>query len=126
VPENRYANAARFRAELRRFLRTSEEVSRAAGITPHQHLLLLQIGGCEEPTTVSALVEKLQLTQSAVTELVQRATQAGLVARAGSPTDGRVVLLSLTQAGEEKLAQVHDALGPERAELKRVVDMLED
>jgi len=109
------------------FLRKSEVAARAAGLTPRQHLLLLQIAGAEEGiSTVSDLVEKLALTQSAVTELVQRAEAAGLVGRAGSPLDGRVVNLSLTTEGEQRLAEVHRALGPERAELRRVIDTLED
>src|SRR3954469_23490426 len=124
---NRYMPAARFRAALRLFLRTSEDVARAAGLTPRQHLLLLQIAGSADGrTTVSELVAKLALTQSAVTELVQRAEQAGLVRRATSPEDGRVVHLSLTSDGEAKLALVHDALGRERSELRRMIDGVED
>jgi DNA-binding MarR family transcriptional regulator len=120
-----YQVAAEFRAELRRFLRRSEDCSRAHGITPRQHLLLLQIAGAPDGrTTVSDLVSTLSLTQSAVTELVQRAELAGLVDRAPSREDGRVVYLSLTQLGSEKLAAVHGALGPERAQLRRVVDEL--
>lgn len=127
MSSNRYAQAAEFRAALRRFLRTSEIAARSAGITPRQHLLLLQIAGSEGgTTTVSALVDTLALTQSAVTELVQRAEQAGLVQRTTSPADGRVAHLSLTRAGEAKLAKVHDALGAERHELRRVVDSLGD
>ena len=120
-----YEVAAAFRAELRRFLRRSEDSSRAHGITPRQHLLLLQIAGAPgRVTTVSELVTTLSLTQSAVTELVQRAEVAGLVERAPSPEDGRVVHLSLTKLGSEKLAAVHNALGPERAQLRRVMDGL--
>jgi DNA-binding MarR family transcriptional regulator len=77
-----YRDAAAFRTELRRFLRRSEEASRQVGITPAQHLLLLQIAGSDdERSTVSELVDRLILTQSAVTELVQRAELAGLVSR---------------------------------------------
>jgi DNA-binding MarR family transcriptional regulator len=124
--KNKYARAAEFRAELRRFLRTSENAARAAGITPGQHLLLLQIAGCEDGvTTVSSLVDRLALTQSAVTELVQRAEQAGLIDRTPSTEDGRVTYLSLTATGDAKLAQVYEALGAERSELRRVVDALE-
>jgi len=127
VGSTRYAAAARFRAELRSFLRRSERAAREAGITPGQHLLLLQIAGSDGgEATISSLVEKLALTQSAVTELVQRAESAGLVRRKGSPADGRVVYLSLTSEGEEKLARVHDALGPERAQLRRIVDSIDD
>ena len=119
--------AAEFRAALRRFLRTSEDAARGAGITPRQHLLLLQIAGSENGTaTVSTLVERLALTQSAVTELVQRAEQAGLVQRSASAEDGRVAHLSLTSSGEAKLARIHDTLGRERLELRRVVDELDD
>ena len=122
-----YQDAATFRAELRRFLRRSEDCSRAVGITPRQHLLLLQIAGAPGgTTTVSDLVSTLSLTQSAVTELVQRAELAGLVERTPSREDGRVVHLSLTPLGSEKLAAVHTALGPERAQLRRVVDSLGD
>ncbi|HET7128304.1 MAG TPA: MarR family transcriptional regulator [Gaiellaceae bacterium] len=120
-----YQVAAQFRAELRRFLRRSEDCSRAFGITPRQHLLLLQIAGAPDGrTTVSDLVNTLSLTQSAVTELVQRAEAAGLVDRSPSREDGRVVHLSLTALGSEKLAAVHAALGPERQHLRRVVDAL--
>ena len=120
---NRYAAAAQFRAELRKFLRRSEDLARQNDLTPRQHLLLLQIAGASDgTTTVSALVSALALTQSAVTELVQRAEQAGLVQRAGSKTDGRVVHLSLTVEGERRLAAVHDALGPERAQLQGVIE----
>jgi DNA-binding MarR family transcriptional regulator len=123
---NRYASAASFRAELRRFLRRSEDCSRRFGITPRQHLLLLQIAGAEGGrSTVSELVTTLALTQSAVTELVQRAEAAGLIARASSTSDGRVVHLTLTPEGERKLAAVHEALGPERTQLRRVIDALE-
>jgi DNA-binding MarR family transcriptional regulator len=55
---------------------------------------------------------------------VQRAVHAGLVHRTTSADDGRVVHLSLTPAGEEKLARVHDALGRERTALRHVVDQL--
>jgi DNA-binding MarR family transcriptional regulator len=124
---NRYAAAAQFRRTLRLFLRTSEDAARACGLTPGQHGLLLQIAGSEDgTTTVSALVQKLALTQSAVTELVQRAEQAGLVDRAASPADRRVAHLTLTDEGASRLAQVHDRLGAERARLRSAIDGLDD
>jgi DNA-binding MarR family transcriptional regulator len=127
MPRNRYRAAAEFRAALRRFLRRSEDCARRNGITPRQHLLLLQIAGAENgSTTVSQLVESLALTQSAVTELVQRAEQAGLVNRIVSTTDGRVFHLTLTGDGSKRLARIHDALGPERAHLRAMIDALED
>jgi DNA-binding MarR family transcriptional regulator len=127
VPDRDYTTAANFRAELRRFLRRSEESARAFGLTPRQHILLLMIAGSDDATsTVSALVGRLQLTQSAVTELVQRAEEAGLVARSPSSVDGRVVHLSLTPEGERRLAGVYDDLGPERMQLAEMVARLSE
>ena len=122
---NPYRGAAEFRAALRRFLRRSEQCARQHGLTPRQHLLLLQIAGSDTGTaTISELVEKLALTQSGVTELVQRAESAGLVSRSSSPADGRVVELSLTREGGRRLERVHNALGPERHELRTIIDDL--
>jgi DNA-binding MarR family transcriptional regulator len=127
MADNPYTAAAEFRAELRRFLRRSEDCARRFGITPRQHGLLLQIAGAPDgTTTVSDLVSSLALTQSAVTELVQRAEAAGLVSRTTSPEDGRVVDLRLTPEGEEKLKGVHQSLGAERKHLREVLDALED
>jgi DNA-binding MarR family transcriptional regulator len=127
MPERDYATAAAFRAELRRFMRRSEESARQHGLTPQQYVLLLMIAGAEGgQSTVSALVDSLKLTQSAVTELVQRAEDAGLVTRTPSATDGRVVYLRATAEGEDRLAAVYDALGPERHHLREIVERLSE
>jgi DNA-binding MarR family transcriptional regulator len=123
---NPYRPAAEFRAELRRFLRRSEDCARVNGLTPRQHLLLLQIAGAEDGVArISELVGRLALTQSAVTELVQRAEEAGLVQRSPSPHDGRVVDLRLTPEGERRLAAVYDQLGPEREHLRVALETLD-
>ena len=119
-----YAEAANFRASLRRFLRRSEEISRQHGLTPRQYLLLLMIRASEEdpePATIGHLVERLALTQSTVTELVQRAEEAALVTRRQSPDDGRVAYLSLTPSGARKLEAAFRELGPERALLSKAI-----
>lgn len=124
---NPYTAAARFRAELRRFLRDTETFARAEGLTPRQYLLLLMIAGAEgSTTTVSSLVDKLALTQSTVTELVQRAEQAGFVTRSTSPDDARVANLRLTSDGEKRLSRVHAQLGSERRRLRQILDELSD
>src|SRR3954451_25162399 len=124
VSSHDYATAAEFRSLLRRFLRRSEEVSRRHGLTPRQYLLLLMIKASEEtpdPATIGGLVERLALTQSTVTELVQRAEEAGLVTRRASPDDGRVAHLSLTPVGATRLQGAFDELGPERARLAHAI-----
>jgi DNA-binding MarR family transcriptional regulator len=121
MPGNTYARAARFHAALRKFLHDSEARAREGGLTPRQYVLLLQIGAAE-PTTVSDLVERLALTQSTVTELVQRAARNGLVERTPSTRDARVVHLRLTPEGRARLEHVLDRLGGEHHRLRAVLD----
>jgi DNA-binding MarR family transcriptional regulator len=123
------APVAEFRAALRRFLRTSEQVARASGLTPQRQLLMLMIKGApngSEHSTVTDLAERLQLAQSTVTELVRRAEEVGLIEREPSDTDGRVALLRLTPEGERRLARSFAALAAERAELQRAFAHLEE
>jgi len=115
-----YQETAELRSALRHFLRRSEEIARRHQLTPRQYLLLLMIGAKEdspEPTTISDLVDRLALTQSTITELVQRAEEAGLVARRPSPTDGRVSYLLLTSVGAKRLRAAWEEHGPERDRL---------
>jgi DNA-binding MarR family transcriptional regulator len=120
---NEYAAAARFRTALRQFMRESETAARAVGVTPRQYLLLLQIGASDDGTaTVTDLVDRLVLTQSTVTELVQRAEQAGLIERRQAPHDARVVHLSLSERGARCLEAVHSTLRGERARLRQMLD----
>jgi DNA-binding MarR family transcriptional regulator len=115
---------AAFRRALRSFLRSSERIARANGLTPQRHLLLLMIKGApdgSESATVTDLVERLELAQSTVTELVQRAEEIGLIRREGSDTDRRVARLRLTDKGERRLARVFHAHEDERHRLAQLV-----
>jgi DNA-binding MarR family transcriptional regulator len=113
------ADVAEFRAALRSFLRRSERVARASGLTPQRYLLLLMIkGGSGERSTVTELSERLQLAQSTVTELVRRAEEVGLVEREPSRDDGRVAHLRLTDEGERRLARAFTDLAEERQQLR--------
>lgn len=111
---------AAFRASLRRFERTSEQIALERGLTPRRYLLLLMIKGSldgSERATVSELTERLQLAQHTVTELVARAEVAGLVAREPSVRDGRVCYLRLTAEGDRRLARAFTGLDTERQTL---------
>jgi DNA-binding MarR family transcriptional regulator len=115
---------AEFRAALRRFLRRSETVSRACGLTPQRYLLLLMIKGAadgSQRSTVTELAERLQLAQSTVTELVMRAEEIGLIARESSPMDARVAHLRLTAEGERRLRQSFTHLATERTQLRDAI-----
>jgi DNA-binding MarR family transcriptional regulator len=119
---------ATFRSALRSFLRSSEQIARENGLTPQRHLLLLMIKGSpdgSESSTVTQLVERLELAQSTVTELVRRAEDVGLIEREGSETDGRVAHLRLTKEGERRLARVSRAHAGERRRLLELLSELE-
>jgi DNA-binding MarR family transcriptional regulator len=113
-----FEDAARLRTALRRFLRQSETITRRHGLSPRHYELLLMIrASAGGRSTVSQLVELLLLTQSTVTELVQRAEERGLLHRRPSPDDGRIVHLTLTDDGERRLLAGFAELGPERDRL---------
>ena len=123
-----YAHVAEFRAALRRFMRRSERVARASGLTPQRYLLLLMIKGAPDhsrQSTVTELAVRLQLAQSTVTELVGRAEDAGLVEREQSSDDARVAHLRLTPEGERRLDRAFTGLERERGELREALAHLD-
>jgi DNA-binding MarR family transcriptional regulator len=109
------AQAAAFRSELRRFLGRSDDAAVEAGLTPQRYDLLLQLKAAPEGhSTVTQLCRRLHLRQTAVTELVKRAEEAGLVRRRRSESDGRVFLLELTEDGDARVTAVFEALRRDR------------
>jgi DNA-binding MarR family transcriptional regulator len=98
-----------FRDGLRRFLHWSEEQAKAVGLTTMQYQLLLAVRGHGTTPSIAEVADHLLLRHHSVVELVDRATQAGLVARTGDPDDQRVVRLVLTRAGEAKLGELAEA-----------------
>ena len=114
--------AAAFRTELRRFLVRTETVAAEAGLTPQRYDLLLALHAAAEAgvaVRVTDLCESLQLKQTAVTELVKRAVEAGLVERLPSPNDGRASLLRPTKKGEKRLEVAYEGLRDDRAALRK-------
>jgi DNA-binding MarR family transcriptional regulator len=103
---------AKFRSEIRRFLRFSEQAAAAAGLEPQQHQLMLQIAGTPDGTvaTVSYIAEAMSLRHHTVVELSKRCELAGLVRRTHDRNDRRCVVLELTAQGRSalrKLSEVH-------------------
>lgn len=103
---------ARFRSEIRRFLRFSEKAATAAGLEPQQHQLMLQIAGTPDGTlaTVSHIAETMCLQHHTAVELSKRCELAGLVRRTQDLSDRRRVVLELTAEGQtalRKLSEVH-------------------
>ncbi len=124
-PESELQRIAAFRTELRRFLWRTAVVTADAGLTPQRYDLLLMIkAAAGEQSTVTDLCESLQLRQTAVTELVKRAEEAGLVTRKQSTSDARVYLLELTPEGEKRLLKVFHALREDRAAFAEAFQLL--
>ena len=111
LDSERYRCLAEFRLALRRFTAGAEAISRAAGVTQQQYQALLAIKTW--PSDVMAmgdLADQLLLTHHAAVQLVNRMCAAGLVERAPSSTDRRIVRLVMTRDGEvlvDKLAALH-------------------
>jgi DNA-binding MarR family transcriptional regulator len=127
-PETRgeLERTAAFRSELRRFLARTSTAANEAGLTPQRYDLLLMIEAAPKgKTTVTELCDALQLRQTAVTELVKRATDAGLVAREPSADDARVSFVKLTADGERRLLSVFEALKEDRSAFADAFRLLE-
>ena len=56
------------------------------------------------PGRLTALAAREGVTQPAMTQLIARMTDQGLVARVADPDDGRVVHVQITDAGRELIA----------------------
>lgn len=108
IAKTDYESIAAFRYAIRRFLRFSEQAARREGVTPQQHQLLLAIKGYpgRDHASVSELAERLQMRQHSMVGLIDRTEAQGLVRREQGVTDRRQVFVSLTPAGETKLARL--------------------
>ncbi len=112
VSDAEYETLARLRYSLRQFLRFSEEVARAAGITPQKHQALLAIRGFskQQDVTIGDLAEKLQVRHHSAVGLVDRLEAGGFVTRKQSMNDRRQMRVRLTARSEkvlEKLSTAH-------------------
>jgi DNA-binding MarR family transcriptional regulator len=108
LDDDQYARLLEFRTGLRRFLHWSETQSKAVGVTPAHHQLLLAIRGSRERRgpTIGEVAEHLLLRHHSAVGLVDRAVDAGLVERVVDDTDHRVVRLRLTPTGARRLRQL--------------------
>jgi DNA-binding MarR family transcriptional regulator len=73
----------------------------------------------EGPTRISALAAAAGLSSPAMTGLVGRLHQGGLVNRLNDPHDGRAKLVDITPGGRERRAQA------ERVVRDRVIELLD-
>lgn len=81
----------------------AEEVETALTIPQARVCGLLREG----PQAMTVVSRELGISLSAVTQIADRLERAGLVGRNFSADDGRVRLLHLTEAGEQRVARRH-------------------
>lgn len=103
IDRQRYLGLANFRYAVRRFLSASERISAESGITTQQYQAMLAIGAAAEPLAMKDLAEELMLQPHAAVQMVDRLQKLGVAERRASPSDGRVVLVALTEKGDELL-----------------------
>ena len=70
-----------------------------ADVSMREYDVLYTLSKCPEPVRVSELNHHVLLSQPALSRLVDRLAERGLIQRRPDPADGRGVLLSLTEAG---------------------------
>ncbi len=106
-----YENLAAFRLALRRFLSFSEAATGAAGVTAQQYQALLVIKThADGQVMIREIADQMLLQHNGAVQLIDRLVAGGWVARRQSPTDGRIVHVSLTAKGAavlEDLAALH-------------------
>ena len=95
-------------AALERMLRMLRTMTPSRGLsyTSATALSTLERTG---PRRLTALAESEGVTQPAMTQVVGRLQELGLVSRAADPDDGRVVLVTITDAGRAELARRREA-----------------
>ena len=68
-------------------------------LSMREYDVLYTLSKCPDPVRLSELNRHVLLSQPALSRMVDRLTERGLVERQSDPVDGRVVRLSLTGAG---------------------------
>jgi DNA-binding MarR family transcriptional regulator len=93
---------------LRRIIRAtdlhSRKLGKQTGLTTPQLVILSATGNLQEPT-VSDVAKAVSLSLATVTTILNRLQSNGLVNRERSQIDRRRVIVTLTDAGRERLSQ---------------------
>jgi DNA-binding MarR family transcriptional regulator len=127
--DEEYTRLLAVRVGLRRFLRWSREQAAKVGLTSAQHQLLLAIRGHPDSRgpSVGELADYLCTRHHSAVQLIDRTEQLGLITRTrAQDEDRRVVRLTLTKAGQEKLTLLSTAHLEELRHLASLVNPLVD
>ena len=127
--DEEYTKLLAFRTGLRQFLRWSEDQAATVGLTPAQHQLLLAIRGHPDSRgpSVGELADYLCTRHHSAVQLIDRTEQLGLIARHRSDSDDRrVVRITLTETGRDKLTLLSPTHVEELRQLATLVNALVD
>jgi len=100
------AAIAHGRFVLRQVLKILDECAVQGGLQPLSHQALLQTFGAQEQLSVSGLAERLSVPPALVSRIVGGLEEDGLLQRSRSSDDRRVVAVSATTAGVERLREI--------------------
>jgi DNA-binding MarR family transcriptional regulator len=75
-------------------------------VSMREYDVLYTLSKCPEPLRIKELNRHVLLSQPALSRMVDRLVERGLVERSADPADGRGVRLSLTQAGRARQRQI--------------------
>jgi DNA-binding MarR family transcriptional regulator len=92
---------------LRAHASSDRETCSCYGVTPLQALVLVEISK-KQPLGMQQLAQRMHLTVSTMSRVVEKLVDCGLVSRQEDANDRRAVLCTLSEAGE-KTAQQLDA-----------------
>jgi len=100
--------AAELAADIERIVGLFRSLSPASGLSMTAAATL---AGIERlgPQRLTLLAAREGVTQPAMTQLISRLEESGLVRREPSPDDGRVVLVAITEQGRATLAHRRSA-----------------
>ena len=137
ISPGQFRALSEFRYQIRKFQHFSEEATRAVGLEPQQHQLLLAVKGFDgegRGPTIGFLAERLQVRHHSAVELIDRMEARAMVQRRTGERDRRQVIVALSDAGEQilkDLAAQHIAeiqqIGPGLvAALQRVIESESD
>jgi DNA-binding MarR family transcriptional regulator len=123
LSDDELESVAALRVAMRRFLAATDDVTGVHDLTPRQYDLLAILHRPNSATkpTASFIADELCLSRSATTELLTRASKAGLIVRDTDSNDMRIKQLSPTREGSRRFyAAVNDL----RAERNKILTLL--
>ena len=109
---------AQLRIALRRFLFATDQVTERHGLTSRQYdLLSLLHDPGQDSLTAGVISDQLSLSPSATTELITRASKAGLLERRLDPENMRIKYVVPTKEGRKRFFAAVQDLRSERTKI---------